>query len=96
MIGKMNTTTSPSWFEIVTAMQTGRFLRPSVSPSSCSRFQRIGYQKTSPAAGSFFFGFQIPFKPFDHQCPEIIGHLVEHVNLLDAAAYELLILIHAH
>lgn len=76
-------------------MQIGRFLWPSVSPASCARFQWIGYRKTSLTAASNAIGLQILFKPFDHQCLQVIGRLVAHVNLPENAVGELPNLFHA-
>ena len=42
VIGRMNTTVSLSDLATVTAIQTGRVLRPTVSPAICSRFHRNG------------------------------------------------------
>ena len=45
-----------------------------------------GYRNTSPVAASIAIGLQIPFKPFDHQHLQVVGRLVEHVNLMGDAA----------
>lgn len=94
--GRMNTTVSLSVLATVTAIQTGRFLRPSVSPAICSGFQRKGCRKTSPAADQFIRLLQVPLEPFNHQRLEILGHFVDYVDLLGGPTRELLILIPAH
>ena len=42
VIGRINTKVSLSDLATVTAIQTGRVLRPSVSPAICLRFHRNG------------------------------------------------------